>query len=70
MMVLLSRRSDQFVQSLHTEDAVIQTAGPPIFREEPAESSHCQMAEQNSDILIFDEPTRGIDVGAKNRNIH
>ena len=50
--------------------SVSGSAGGEPFRRKPAESGYRQWLVRNCDILIFDEPTRGIDVGAKSEIYH
>jgi ribose transport system ATP-binding protein len=47
------------------QDAEHRPEDPQPVRRQPAEGGHRQVAGADCDILIFDEPTRGIDVGAK-----
>jgi ABC-type sugar transport system ATPase subunit len=47
------------------QDALVAAAGPQPERGQPAESHSGQMAGHRSRVLLLDEPTRGIDVRAK-----
>ena len=57
--------SDQFVQSLRTKTPSSKQLVRNLSGGNQQKVVIAKWLEQNSDILIFDEPTRGIDVGAK-----
>jgi len=59
------KASDQFVQSLHTKTPSSKQLVRNLSGGNQQKVVIAKWLEQNSDILIFDEPTRGIDVGAK-----
>ena len=58
----VGRRSSSF-SNIRTPSR--DPGGAAALGRQPAEDRHRQMAARDCDILIFDEPTRGIDVGAK-----
>ena len=45
-------------------------ADPSVLRRQPAEGDHRPLDRRGTRILLFDEPTRGIDVGAKAEIYH
>lgn len=57
--------SDQFVQFLRTKTPSSKQLVRNLSGGNQQKVVIAKWLEQNSDILIFDEPTRGIDVGAK-----
>ena len=57
--------SDQFVQALRTKTPSSKQLVRNLSGGNQQKVVIAKWLEQNSDILIFDEPTRGIDVGAK-----
>ena len=57
--------SDQFVKSLKTKTPSSKQLVRNLSGGNQQKVVIAKWLEQNSDILIFDEPTRGIDVGAK-----
>ena len=57
--------SDKFVQSLKTKTPSSKQLVRNLSGGNQQKVVIAKWLEQNSDILIFDEPTRGIDVGAK-----
>lgn len=59
------KASDQFVQSLRTKTPSSKQLVRNLSGGNQQKVVIAKWLEQNSDILIFDEPTRGIDVGAK-----
>lgn len=59
------KASDQFVASLRTKTPSSKQLVRNLSGGNQQKVVIAKWLEQNSDILIFDEPTRGIDVGAK-----
>lgn len=57
--------SDEFVKQLRTKTASSKQLVRNLSGGNQQKVVIAKWLEQNSDILIFDEPTRGIDVGAK-----
>lgn len=57
--------SEEYVKKPKDQDSRSKHQYGKPFRRQSAEGSHLQVADQGLRILIFDEPTRGIDVGAK-----
>ena len=55
----------EYVAQAPHQDAVDRAARAEPLGRQPAEGRHRQVARRDCDVLIFDEPTRGIDVGAK-----
>lgn len=64
------KASDVFVKALKTKTPSSKTIVRNLSGGNQQKVVIAKWLEQNSDILIFDEPTRGIDVGAKSEIYH
>lgn len=47
------------------QDAGAGRGSDQSFGRKPAENDYCKMCDGSGEVYIFDEPTKGVDVGAK-----
>ena len=61
-----NQAAQEYVDALKTKTPGVDQGGGSLIGRNQQKVVIAKWLTRNSDILIFDEPTRGIDVGAKN----